>query len=263
MHTASMEFLDSCEEIAREVSEAIAPLTGTPDAGRKTGMGADGTPTKLVDQRAEDRVVEYLQLHPICSTLISEEAGELEFDGEEGTIFLDPIDGTYNAVTGIPFFAISMALAHVNEVEAAFVRDLASGETFTALKGQGAFLNGNQIWVSGIDQLDTSALSMYGRTFNPGRMLALGQKVRRWRLLGASALELAYVGCGRIDGFIDLRGTLRVTDAAAGVLICTEAGGRVSDLDGSPLQFHSSVTAGTCLVATNGLMHEKIIEYLR
>jgi len=70
-------------------------------------------------------------------------------------------------------------------------------------------------------------------------------------------------GCGRIDGFIDLRGTLRVTDAAAGILICTEAGGSVSDLDGDPLVFPDEVTIGRCMVATNGVMHRKVIEYLR
>ena len=104
---------------------------------------------------------------------------------------------------------------------------------------------------------------VYGRKFNPGRVLNLGQKIRRWRLLGASALELCYIGCGRIDGFIDLRGTLRVTDAAAGMLVCTEAGGMVSDLEGKPLIFPDEVTIGKCMVATNGVMHRKIIEYLR
>jgi myo-inositol-1(or 4)-monophosphatase len=263
MYHASLEFLASCEEMAQAVADAIVPLVGNPDAGRTTGMGADGTPTKLIDQLAEDCIVDYLKEHPICSMLVSEEAGKMEFGGEPGTIFLDPVDGTYNAVAGIPFFALSIALAREDGIEAAFVRDLASRETFTALKGEGAFLNGRPVHVSAVNRLDQSALSMYGRKFNPGRMLTLGQKVRRWRLLGASALELSYIGCGRIDGFIDLRGTLRVTDAAAGMLICTEAGGRVSDLDGSPLEFPVEVTVGRCLVATNGLMHEKIIEYLR
>jgi len=78
-------------------------------------------------------------------------------------------------------------------------------------------------------------MSIYGRKFDPSRVMHIGQKIRRWRLLGASALELSYIGCGRIDGFIDIRGTLRVTDAAAGMLICTEAGGMVSDLDGMPI----------------------------
>jgi myo-inositol-1(or 4)-monophosphatase len=93
--------------------------------------------------------------------------------------------------------------------------------------------------------------------------MQLGQKIRRWRLLGASALELCYTGCGRIDGFIDLRGTLRVTDAAAGMLVCTEAGGKVSDQNGNRIRFPSEVTTGRCIVATNGVLHHKVIEYLR
>jgi myo-inositol-1(or 4)-monophosphatase len=106
-------------------------------------------------------------------------------------------------------------------------------------------------------------MSIYGRKFDPARMMQLGQKIRRWRLLGASAIELCYVGCGRVDAFVDLRGTLRVTDAAAGMLICTEAGGRVSDLEGREIHFPDEVTIGRCLVATNGVMHHKVIEYLR
>jgi len=106
-------------------------------------------------------------------------------------------------------------------------------------------------------------MSIYGRKFDPRRVMHLGQKIRRWRLLGASALELSYIGCGRIDGFIDIRGTLRVTDAAAGMLICTEAGGKVSDLDGMPIHFPNEVTIGRCMVATNGILHHKVIEYLR
>ena len=94
-------------------------------------------------------------------------------------------------------------------------------------------------------------------------MMQLGQKIRRWRLLGASALELCYIGCGRIDGFVDLRGTLRVTDAAAGMLVCTEAGGMVSDLEGKGIRFPNEVTIGRCLVATNRVLHHKVIEYLR
>jgi myo-inositol-1(or 4)-monophosphatase len=106
-------------------------------------------------------------------------------------------------------------------------------------------------------------MSVYGRKFDPTRMMQLGHMIRRWRLLGASALELCYVGAGRIDGFIDLRGTLRITDAAAGMLICTEAGGKVSDLNGDPLKFPEEVTIGKCIIATNSVLHHKVIEYLR
>ena len=106
-------------------------------------------------------------------------------------------------------------------------------------------------------------MSVYGRKFDPTRVMQLGQKIRRWRLLGASALELCYIGAGRIDGFIDIRGTLRVTDAAAGMLVCFGGGRQGSDLNGHVIRFPNEVTVGRCLVATNGVLHHKVIEYLR
>ena len=168
----------------------------------------------MIDQVAEDCIVNHLTEHPLCRTLISEELGKREFGGEKGTIFLDPVDGTYNAVNGIPFYALSIAYAEGGIVNKAYVRDLANGETFTAIRGNGAYLAGNILHVSLTANLDEAAMSIYGRKFDPKRVMQLGQKIRRWRLLGASALELSYIGAGRIDGFIDLRGTLRVTDAA-------------------------------------------------
>ncbi len=258
-----MEFLDACTLLAREVRGAIRDLVGSDEGGRTVRMGADRTPTKLIDQVAEDCVLRFLQDHPLCRTLISEEAGKVEISGDAGTIFLDPIDGTYNAVAGIPFYALSLAYAEGGYVLQGFVEDLASGETFTAIRGKGAWLDGRPMTASRTTNLDESAMSIYGRKFDPRRVMHIGQKIRRWRLLGASALELSYIGCGRIDGFIDIRGTLRVTDAAAGMLICTEAGGKVSDLEGMPIHFPDEVTIGRCMVATNGVLHHKVIEYLR
>ena len=258
-----MDFLSACDEMAQQVEESIRTLVGTPKGGEIVKMGADLTPTKKIDQVAEDCILKFLRENPICSLLISEEAGKVRFESREGTIFLDPIDGTFNAVTGIPFYALSIAYAQDGVVRQAFVRNLASGETFTAIKGKFSHCDGKPIRVSKISHLDECAMSVYGRKFDPTRVMQLGQKIRRWRLLGASALELCYVGCGRIDGFIDLRGTLRVTDAAAGMLVCTEAGGKVTDMNGEPVRFPDEVTIGRCLVATNGALHHKVIEYLR
>ena len=258
-----MEFLSACNQMAKEVEESIRDLVGTPEGGKTVRMGADLTPTKLIDQRAEDCILHFLQQDPLCKLLISEEAGNVEFDGERGTIFLDPVDGTFNAVAGIPFYALSIAYAEDGKMQQAFVRNLASGETFTAIRGKFARCNNKPIRVSTVQNLDECAMSVYGRKFDPTRVMQLGQKIRRWRLFGASALELCYVGCGRIDGFIDMRDTLRVTDAAAGMLICTEAGGIVSDLDGGSIKFPDEVTTGRCIVATNGAVHHKVIEYLR
>jgi myo-inositol-1(or 4)-monophosphatase len=245
------------------VEESIRDLVGTKEGGITVRMGADLTPTKKIDEVAEDCILQFLEENPLCKLLISEEAGKVEFKGKRGTIFLDPVDGTFNAVAGIPFYALSIAYAEEGETKAAFVRNLASGETFTATRGKSALCNNKPIRVSNVMNLDECAMSVYGRKFDPTRVMQLGQKIRRWRLLGASALELCYVGCGRIDGFIDLRDTLRVTDAAAGMLICTEAGGKVSDLDGGTIRFPDEVTIGRCIVATNGAVHHKVIEYLR
>ncbi|MGD0534327.1 MAG: bifunctional fructose-bisphosphatase/inositol-phosphate phosphatase [Methanoregula sp.] len=258
-----MDFLRSCNEMAALVRESIRPLVGSPVGGKVIRMGADRTPTEKIDQVAEDCVIGYVREHDLCALLISEEAGKVPVDGGKGTIFLDPIDGTYNAVAGIPFYALSLAWATDGVVQQAFVQDLATKETFTAVRGKFAHCNGKPIHVSSTSRLDTSAMSVYGRKFDPTRMMQLGHKIRRWRLLGASALELSYIGAGRIDGFVDLRGTLRVTDAAAGMLICTEAGGTVSDLNGDPLDFPEEVTVGRCIIATNGVLHHKVIEYLR
>lgn len=258
-----MEFLSACNQMAEMVTESIGNLVGTSEGGKIVGMGADLTPTKLIDKRAEDCILRFLHETPLCKLLISEEAGKVEFDGERGTIFLDPVDGTFNAVAGIPFYALSIAYAEKGEVQQAFVRDLASGETFTAMRGKFARCNNKPIQVSTVQNLDECAMSVYGRKFDPTRVMQLGQKIRRWRLLGASALELCYVGCGRIDGFIDMRDTLRVTDAAAGMLVCSEAGGIVSDLEGGLIRFPDEVTIGRCIVATNGAVHHKVIEYLR
>jgi len=258
-----MEFLSACSQMADLVEESIRDLVGTKEGGITVRMGADLTPTKKIDEVAEDCIIQFLEENPLCKLLISEEAGKVEFKGERGTIFLDPVDGTFNAVAGIPFYALSIAYAEEGETKAAFVRNLASGETFTAIRGKSALCNNKPIRVSCVMNLDECAMSVYGRKFDPTRVMQLGQKIRRWRLLGASALELCYVGCGRIDGFIDLRDTLRVTDAAAGMLICTEAGGKVSDLDGGTIRFPDEVTIGRCIVATNGAVHHKVIEYLR
>lgn len=258
-----MDFFSACNQMGKQVEESIRDLVGTPEGGETVHMGADLTPTKKIDQVAEDCVIAYLTEHPLCSLLISEEAGKVTLDGERGTIFLDPVDGTFNAVAGIPFYALSIAYAEGGYTQKAFVRNLASGETFTAEKGSFAHCNKKPIRVSTVSNLDESAMSVYGRKFDPTRVLQVGQKIRRWRLLGASALELCYIGAGRIDGFIDLRGTLRVTDAAAGMLVCSEAGGRVTDTNGHVIRFPNEVTVGRCLVATNTVLHHKVIEYLR
>lgn len=256
-------FLAACRSIQLALQREIASVPGTDQGGQIVGMGADQSPTKAIDQIAERCVLSLLEDAGICSKVLSEEAGMVSMPGEQGTIYLDPIDGTFNAVSGIPFYALSLAYGEGGAIQEGFVLDLASSEEFYAVRGGGAYCNGSPIHVSSVSLLEKSAMSLYGKKFDPGRAMQLGSRIRRWRLFGASALELCYVACGRLDGFVDLRNTLRVTDAAAGMLICREAGGMVSGLDGTPVHFPDDVGVGRCMVATNAAIHRKVIEYLR
>ncbi len=256
-------FLAACQKLSIRLRAEIRDLVGTEQGGAEIGMGADQTPTEVIDDVAELLVLDHLREAGIGRRVISEEAGEVDLPGGEGTIYLDPIDGTYNAVAGIPFYAISLGYAVDGQMREGYVMDLASGEEFYAVRGGGAFLDGKRIGVSDVSSLHTSAMSLYGRKFDPASIIRLGSEIRRWRLFGASALELCYVASGRIDGFVDLRNTLRITDAAAGMLICTESGGVVSAPDGGEVRFPDDVSVGRCMVATNAVIHRKVIEYLR
>ena len=113
--------------------------------------------------------------------------------------------------------------------------------------------------MSDVDTLDTATLSLYGKKNHVEPVMQIAGKARRWRHMGASALELAYIGCGRIDAFVDMRGTLRYTDAAAGILICEEAGGRAVSARGDTIAFSEDVRKGSALIATNGLLQDEIV----
>lgn len=257
------EFIRACGDLAEAIYDAIADIVGTPEAGERIKIGADGTPTKRIDQIAEDIVVDYFTDSRFCRHLVSEELGCTDMGGERGTIFLDPIDGTYNATVGIPFYAFSIAYAEEGVVQQGYVTNLATKEAFHAIRGQGAYLDGHPIQTSDTSALGKSAMSIHGpRRSDPTPLLQFGGKIRRLRLLGASALELCYVGCGRIDAFIDMRETLRTTDIAAGMLICEEAGGAVSDIRGEKIAMSDEISIKKSLIATNGVIHDKIIGYL-
>lgn len=259
---SKMSFFTLFNEITSAVSDATRNIAGTPDAGIVVEMGADGTPTKAIDKIAEDIILSYLRDAEACGEVISEEVGRCRISDADGIIILDPIDGTYNAVQGIPYYAISAAYMENGEVTAAYISNLGHYEVFTAEKNAGAFLNGKPIRVSDVDTLDTATLSLYGKRDDTRPFMRIASQIRRWRHLGASALELAYIGCGRIDGVVDMRGTLRYTDAAAGMLICEEAGGSVTTAMGESIAFSEDVREGRALIATNGLLQDEIIRCL-
>jgi myo-inositol-1(or 4)-monophosphatase len=172
----------------------------------------------------------------------------------------DPVDGTTNYAHGLPIFCSSLALEIDGELAVGAVYDPTRKELFTAQRGAGAWMNGAPIHVSSADALIDSLLVTgfpYSVQTNPAELVGLfGEFLRTSRAvrrLGSAALDLCYVAMGRFEGFWEQK--LQPWDVAAGALIVSEAGGRVTTADGSTFRSR----AGS-VVASNGGIHQQIID---
>jgi myo-inositol-1(or 4)-monophosphatase len=194
------------------------------------------------------------------------------FVGEEGgggydreyTWVLDPLDGTTNFAHTLPNFACSLACYRGQEAQVAATYDPMRDELFTARRGGGAFLNGYTIAVDPAPVLRESLVATNlmwdlreGRAHLLPGIQALGCEVRGIRSLGSAALEMAYVACGRISAYLQY--SLAPWDFAAGALLVAEAGGKVTTMDGSPLD----ITQRSTVVTSNGRIHDEVLKYLR
>ncbi|SDA37118.1 bifunctional NADP phosphatase/NAD kinase [Methanobrevibacter millerae] len=282
---------DLAYEIIKEVSRAIRPYVGKPESGEKVKIGADGTPTSLIDIIAEDKLVNILKNAPVMSYIISEEVGELklgkgtkrsinlteelrrdDIEDEERPKFIflvDPIDGTSNAIKEIPAYGISIAVADVPEgriatlddVQLGFISNFGNGNFFEAEKGKGCWLNNERVQPS--DVVNFSKMTLGGFT-KSGTLSAskLVDSARRMRVLGSVVLELSYVASGRYDAFLDLRGS-RIIDIAASKLIVEEAGAIITSKHGEKLNNKLSIHEKAIVVAANNeIMHKQIIDIL-
>ncbi len=193
-----------------------------------------------VDRAAEAAILSVLRDAYPAHGILAEESGLAGTSADsEYQWIIDPLDGTTNFIHGLPQYAISIGLAHKGQMTQAVVFDPNRNELFTATRGGGAFLNDKRIRVSKRTRLDEALIG----TGFPFRMfdhieayLAIFRDVARktagMRRPGAAALDLAWVACGRMDGFWELG--LSPWDMAAGSLLITEAGGLVGDLAGEP-----------------------------
>ncbi len=218
------------------------------------------TPTDVVtqaDHESEAAIRELIASRHPDHVVLGEEQGQ----DKEGAFrwIVDPLDGTVNYAHGFPFYAVSIGLEAHGEVVLGVILDTARNELFTAIKGQGAFLNGRPIRVSTRDTLLGSLLATgfpYDVNKDPEnltyfqRALGQGLMVRR---PGAAALDLAYVAAGRLDGFWEVK--LNPWDVAAGWLLVTEAGGRVSGFAGEDYRLGNRY-----LVASNGQIHDQLLQ---
>ena len=238
-------------ELAEAVQHAVAELVEDP--AEVLGRGADGAPSARIDRVAEAAVLRVLDYEDARLNVLSEEAGFIDRGGDQ-TIVLDPIDGTHNALRGVPAYSVSMAIgrSHLADIEEGLVRDLVSGATYYAAKGDGAKLNGRPIHVHPYDPKDLLFTVYLGSNAHPDAE-RVARLARRVRSLGAASLDLCLVARGAADLYymhsavVDSK--LRAVDIAAGMLIVREAGGLVLDLNGRDLDLPLESKARTDLVA--------------
>jgi myo-inositol-1(or 4)-monophosphatase len=228
---------------------------------------------KPVDLAAEKAIVEVLQQSGISFTLISEESGVKEFGETHNQCYVtvDPIDGTTNLVHGLPFYASSIAISTkpaLSAVFAALVTDLAHDTTYTALKGKGAYRNGEKIASSTRNSLEDAMVGLDLNSYKvkeiAPQLTGLIQKTKHIRHFGANALELCYVADGTTEAFIDIRGKLRTTDLAAAYLIVKEAGGTVTTPTGDALDVKLDPKQTVKFIASgNTQIHKKILSLVK
>ena len=182
---------------------------------------------------------------------LGEEGLDIAGDSPELRWIIDPLDGTTNYVHGFPFYAVSIGLEHAGELIVGVIFDPTRDEIFTAVRGHGAFLNGQPIEPSENNCLAEAfcvaslPVGAKGDEKQIGQFLHILPQARTVQRTGSAALNLSYVACGRIDAYWS--GTLKPWDQAGGALIVTEAGGKVSKMDGSLFDVHQPD-----LLATNG-----------
>ena len=236
------------------------------------GMGAGGDIMKPVDLAAENAIVQTLQQHNVSFTLISEESGIREYGATPKGYYLcvDPIDGTTNLTHGLPFYCSSIAVSNkleLDDVYAGMVVDLVHDETYMAMKGKGAYRNGERIHTSKTPSLDEAVvgldLNAYKAKLNMKIATDLIENIKHTRHFGANALEICQVAAGLIDAFIDLRNKIRTTDVAAGFLIVKETGGIVTDTENKPINVKLDPKQTLSFVASANIeIHQKILSLI-
>lgn len=261
------------EEIAPALKKAVQAVTGAghiirDSLGGEFKTGCKSCPADLVtevDRRSQSFILDLLVGAFPGHRMLAEEdcSGELNLD-DRPTWIIDPLDGTTNFVFGIPLCTVTAALVVGSAPVLGVTYDPFRDELYHAVRGEGAYLNGRGIVVdrsrsrvseslinTGYPSLDAFKDEMWQANYKKILFKAIDL-----RAFGSAALELAYIACGRLTGYWEVK--LRPWDVAAGILLVEEAGGKVSGLDGGPLKLDDYVS----IVASNSLIHRELTEDL-
>ncbi|HEX5982135.1 MAG TPA: inositol monophosphatase family protein [Nitrososphaeraceae archaeon] len=252
--------LDILIESSKNVYSEIKDLLGTSEGASKISLGAGGDISRKIDIVAEKAVLNTIKSSNISPVIIGEECGIVNpnkyssssNNNDNGFVIMDAVDGTTNAIRGIPFSCCSLAFANefkLSSVTDAVVLDLFTGDIYSASKQKGSFFNNKKISVrnekdfSSITSLeDLKSIDVLIGTNVSGvppnildeisKVISFSSHIRHF---GANALELCYFARGFMDAYIDIRGKIRSTDMAAAYLIAKEAGGKLYSSNGQEL----------------------------
>jgi myo-inositol-1(or 4)-monophosphatase len=230
-----------------------------------TNISRKSNPIDLVteaDYEAEAAVMDVLQRAFPDHTILTEEGSGSSEAASEHRWIIDPLDGTTNFAHGFPQFCVSICYERRGRIQLGVILDVFKRELFVARRGAGASLNRKPIGVSHVRALEMSLLATgfpYDRRERRRFYLcfweAFMMRTHGVRRTGSAALDLAWVACGRVDAFWEFG--LKPWDVAAGSLLVEEAGGHVSNMDGSMLDIGAAQ-----IVASNGRLHQQMIETL-
>ena len=251
--SSRQDFITPMQDLAREAGALLLSYFGKVVIEYK----GDVDLVTQADRSSEELIVSRIRKQWPTHDLIGEEGSRTE-TGSDYRWYIDPLDGTTNFAHGFPVFCVSMGLEYKNELIVGVIYDPCRDEMFAAEKGSGSRLNARTIHVSRISRLAESLVATgfpsHKRHKNPNihfyhQITLRSHGVRR---AGSAALDLCCVAAGRFDGFWEFN--LNSWDTAAGVLLVTEAGGKVTNYAGAPFSIDSRE-----VLATNGLIHAEIL----
>ena len=259
-----MEVIEILKEASKRVFKNVKGLAGTSAAAGNYGIGAGGDISRNIDIVAEKTILDYLKEISFECIVLGEECGRVELSSKpKGFVIMDAIDGSANAVRGVPFFCCSLAFATENKISSitdGVITDLSSGDMYWASKGKGAFMNNKKIHVHENEPIyRIVGINLSGATPKQvKRLQPVLKSQNHTRHFGANALEMALFARGLMDIFIDIRERIRVQDIAAGYLLVKEAGGLMLNKDLKPLDSDLSYKTRLSFVAVANkkILHE-------
>jgi len=255
------EILQLAIKAARQAGDTLMSMYG------KAAIREKGATQNLVteaDLAAEKLITDLIRARYPDHRLLLEEGQSTGVAQDDHLWIIDPLDATNNFAHGIPHFSVSIAYAEKGQLKAGVVIDPTRNELFHAARGHGAFLNDRPIRVTESAGLEQSIVGT-GFYYDRGEMMErtlqsihtlFSRNVRGIRRMGSAAIDLAWVACGRFDGFFEYR--LEPWDYSAGKLLIEEAGGRCSDRSGRELKIDSGN-----VIASNGRIHDLIVDAVK